>query len=238
MDGPDFDRITRSWARRTNRRGALRGLAAGLLTGWGWRRSGGAAVAQEGPAAITCTQDAECLDGDLDPCTGATCVDGSCTYFIVDCIPGHVCCDNGACCPSEEPGICLTDADCMPTSGDPCEGTLCEGGVCVSFLVSCAADHACCGNGACCPTGEPGACLADTDCLHESGDPCEGVRCEGGTCVPFLVSCAPDFVCCGNGTCCPVNGCANDTDCAAIAGGPCARTRCISGVCVPGSTPV
>jgi hypothetical protein len=71
-----------------------------------------------------------------------------------------------------------------------------------------------------------------------SEDPCEGVRCEGGSCVPFLATCAPDFVCCGNGVCCPVgNGCVADTDCAAFPSLLGLGTRCISGVCVPGTAP-
>ena len=184
MDAPEFDRITRSWARPGHRRRLLRLLTAGVLGGWGWRLSVRPAIAQESPEALSCAQDADCADPDLDPCTGASCVDGFCAYFIVDCIPGHICCGNGACCPSGEPGACLTDADCAPMSGDPCEGA----------------------------------------------------RCEGGTCVPFLVACAPDFVCCGTGSCCPTNGCASDSDCVALVGGPAARTRCISGVCVPAST--
>lgn len=185
MDGHDFDRITRSWAGRTHRRGALQLLAAGLLAGWGWRQAR-PVKAQESPAATACTQDADCADDDLDPCTGASCAEGSCAYFIVDCVPGFVCC----------------------------------------------------GNGACCPSGEPGACLADADCLPESDDPCAGARCEGGTCVAVLVSCAPDYACCGNGSCCPATGCASDGDCAVPDAGPWSRTRCLSGVCVPASTSI
>lgn len=185
MEGRDFDRITRFWARRTHRRRAVQALAAAMLAGWARRRSGGTAWAQEDPGVLTCSQDADCADADLDPCTGSSCLDGACAYFIVACIPGHVCC----------------------------------------------------GNGACCPSGEPGSCLADTDCILDGSDPCQGTRCEGGTCVPFLVSCAPDFACCGAGECCPTNGCASDSDCATVETGAWARTRCVSGVCVPSSTP-
>jgi hypothetical protein len=153
VDERQFDRIVRSWATRTNRRRALRFMGIGSLVAW-WQRTGPDSAAQETQEPVPCAQDADCLDGDADACTGATCVDGFCTYFIVDCIPGHICCGNGACCPVEEGGSCLADTDCLVVSEDPCAGTRCEGGSCVPFLATCAPDFACCGNGVCCPVGD------------------------------------------------------------------------------------
>jgi hypothetical protein len=49
-----------------------------------------------------------------DPCTGAVCEAGSCSYTSVACIPGYICCGNGECCAEGE-------ADALPdvTSSDP-----------------------------------------------------------------------------------------------------------------------
>jgi hypothetical protein len=181
MEGREFDRMTRSWARRTHRRRAVQGLVASVLAGWGWRRSA-TVGAQEDPGMVACSQDADCVDGDLDPCTGASCLDGACAYFIVDCIPGHVCCGNGACCPSGEPGSCLADADCILDGSDPCQGARCEGGTCVPFLVSCAPDFACCGAGECCPAN--GGCASDSDCATAETGAWARTRCVSGVCVP------------------------------------------------------
>lgn len=151
MDGERFDCITRGFDAILDRRGALRVLGAGLVaTGGSWF-SRTHADAQSGPGFTVCMQDADCLDADLDPCTGSACVDGACTYFIVDCIPGHVCCGNGVCCPTGESGSCMEDADCIAVSGDPCQGFRCEAGACSLFVVSCAPGFTCCGNGVCCP---------------------------------------------------------------------------------------
>lgn len=183
MDGRRFDRIARTLAHGTNRRRALEVLAGWLLAVVGRSSSWQTAAAQLAPDPATCTQDADCLDGDLDPCTGGACVEGLCTYFIVDCIPGHVCCGDGACCPTGNPGSCLADADCVPISADPCEGVRCEGGACVPFLVTCAPDFACCANGACCP-GAQGQCAVDGDCPAFPSPLGTSARCVSGVCVP------------------------------------------------------
>jgi hypothetical protein len=49
----------------------------------------------------TCSQDSDCAPAEPDPCTGAFCDAGSCTYTSVACMRGHVCCGNGECCPEE-----------------------------------------------------------------------------------------------------------------------------------------
>ena len=181
VNGQRFDSITRAWQTRAHRRGVLGVIGAGLLASL-WRRETREARAQGSQGPIRCTDDSECLDGDLDPCTGATCADGSCMYFIVDCIPGSVCCGNGECCPEGEPAACVTDADCGPGSGDPCEGFHCDGGHCLPFLVSCAPGFACCGNGVCCPDHD--MCATDADCGVWGNHLWLGARCVGGTCVP------------------------------------------------------
>lgn len=178
MNEDRFDRVARAWATAADRRRLIRLLGTGLLAFVGSRRQRRDAAAQ----GFACVEDAECADGDLDPCTGATCVDGLCTYFIVDCIPGFACCGNGACCPAGAGGTCLTDADCVPGSGDPCEGGRCEGGTCVPFLVACAPGFACCGNGACCPVNN--GCATDLDCAALAGAPGARTRCVSGVCVP------------------------------------------------------
>ena len=181
MDGQQFDRIARSWATRTNRRRALQFVGIGSLVAW-WQRAGRDSAAQETQGPTPCSQDADCFDGDADACTGATCDEGFCTYFIVDCISGHACCGNGSCCPVKEDGSCLADSDCMPASGDPCEGARCEGGSCVPFLATCAPDFACCGNGVCCPIRDE--CAADTDCAAFPSEMGARTRCISGVCVP------------------------------------------------------
>jgi hypothetical protein len=177
VDGPRFDRIARIWGTGTNRRRALRLIGSGVLAS-SWLGRGKTTVAQTSTAQTTCTQDADCADGDSDSCTGAACVDGSCTFFIVSCIPGTICCGNGECCPAGEPGGCLADTDCSPTSGDPCEGVRCESGGCVTFMVDCTPGFVCCGNGVCCPV--TGACFADADCAGLGANN----RCISGVCVP------------------------------------------------------
>jgi hypothetical protein len=181
VDERQFDRIARSWATRTNRRRALRFMGIGALVAW-WQRTGRHSSAQEIPEPTPCSQDDECLDDDADACTGGACLEGFCTYFIVDCIAGHTCCGNGSCCPVEEAGSCLAHSDCMPASGNPCEGARCQGGSCVPFLATCAPDFACCGNGVCCPVGD--GCVADTDCVAFPSVLSLGSRCISGVCVP------------------------------------------------------
>lgn len=178
MDGRRFDRVARVLATSAGRRGALRLLGAGLLAGSFSRRTGDGVAAQESAGPIPCGQDDDCRDADLDPCTGGACLDGLCTYFIVDCIPGHVCCGNGTCCPTGEANGCVADTDCAQASDDPCAGVRCDNGACVSFLAACAPESACCGNGVCCATAA--GCATDGDCAGLDARP----RCVSGVCVP------------------------------------------------------
>lgn len=110
--------------------------------------------------ATRCFQDSDCVGGAMEPCAGARCDGGACTFFLVSCVPGYVCCGNGACCPTAT-ATGLTGAACPVTTDDPCGGTRCENGTCVPYLLSCAPGFVC-GQGAGAPAGEN-----DPD-----GDPC------------------------------------------------------------------
>ena len=172
------------------------------------------------PPPSTCQTDADCLDGDADPCTGATCTDGTCAFFIVDCVPGHVCCGNGECCPFE----CQTTADCPP---DPtgCNSVGCtDDGRCVSTLIACtcATEGAPCGDGCCdglicLPDGSGGAtcqgCAAAREtcgdgraCCRGSGLTCQQDETDNvqgvGVCVVGGPDCMPDGAFCDPEPCC------------------------------------
>ena len=116
--------------------GALRLIGAGVLAGF-WLGRSMTAAAQTSVAQMTCTQDADCRDGDPNSCTGASCLNGFCTYFIVSCNPGTMCCGNGECCPVGGTGICTADTDCMQTSSDPCRRAMCASGACISERITC-----------------------------------------------------------------------------------------------------
>ena len=231
MDGQRFDDLTRVWATGASRRWILRALvgsAAGALAVGS--RLIGAAAQEAGPT--TCVSDSDCVDPDTDPCTGASCVDGACSVFIVDCIPGYVCCGNGECCP--ETAQCQSDADCVPSEQDSCIGVTCENGACVEFIVDCVPGYVCCGNGQCCPANpcqsdadcvsdnpcEVGHCQADGTCTFTHGDPC--FTCSDDTgCAGFRDAFGVDGVCCG-GLC--VGACGEgqvlDASCQCVDGAP------------------
>ena len=96
---------------------------------------------------------------------------------------------------------CAQDGDCA--HGDGCTGGRCDNGLCTLFVVHCVAGYVCCGNAECCPGTNADHCQTDADCDDGDGDPCTGARCENGACTYAIASCAPGFVCCGNGECCP-----------------------------------
>jgi hypothetical protein len=152
VDGHAFDRMARLWGTSTHRRRALQLIGAGVLSGSWLGRGSKIAAAQTSVEQMTCTQEADCQDGESDPCTGASCQEGFCTYFIVSCIPGTTCCGNGECCAAGGSGGCMADADCVQINGDPCWGTQCVSGVCVARHVECPAGEFC-RNGTCVPFG-------------------------------------------------------------------------------------
>ena len=147
MDGYVFDRMARLWATTTDRRRTLRLIAAGVIA-TSWLGRGKSAAGQQMP----CTQDADCQDGDADPCTGGICQEGFCTFFIVSCITGTTCCGNGECCAAGGVGGCMADADCVQTSADPCWRAKCANGTCRSQRVSCPPGEFC-RDGTCAPIG-------------------------------------------------------------------------------------
>jgi Raf kinase inhibitor-like YbhB/YbcL family protein len=53
------------------------------------------------------------MPAEPDPCTGAVCYAGSCSYTSVACMRGYICCGNGECCAEGE-----VDASPEVTSGD------------------------------------------------------------------------------------------------------------------------
>ena len=165
MDSQRFDHLARSLAKATGRRQVLRGLGLAALGGFFAR----GAAAQE---VATCSQDSDCAIPEGDPCSGVSCQDGTCAVFIVDCIPGFVCCNNGQCC--EDVPACATDADCAGSNADPCATTSCIDGACATSLVTCAPGFTCCGGGCApvCPEGQ--AFDAACQCVSPGGDPDSG----------------------------------------------------------------
>ena len=101
MEGHRFDSLMRTLAAPGSRRRLLRGFVVTATTGLALRLSSGAVAAQvvSDDSGETCSQDSDCMPAEPDPCTGAVCDAGSCSYTSVACIPGYVCCGNGECCP-------------------------------------------------------------------------------------------------------------------------------------------
>jgi hypothetical protein len=115
MQGHRFDSLMRTLAAPGSRRRLLRGFVVTATTGLALRLSTGTVAAQVvTDSDETCTQDSDCMPAEPDPCTGAVCDAGSCSYTSVACIPGYICCGNGECCPEGDAGT-LPDV----TSGDP-----------------------------------------------------------------------------------------------------------------------
>jgi len=114
-----FDVIVQALAQKASRRQTVQAVLAFVLGAASGAR-GQRAVAQEtAPSAeISCVEDADCATASSDSCTGAYCDSGMCTFFIVTCIPGYICCGNGECCLAGEIGG-GADTDCVQTSGDP-----------------------------------------------------------------------------------------------------------------------
>ncbi len=113
MDGQRFDSLVRTVVAPRSRRLLLSGLAAMGVPALALRLRtltvAGQAVSSDEP----CSEDSDCISADPDPCTGAVCDAGTCSYTSVACIPGYVCCGNGACCAEGEadtrPGMTRTD---------------------------------------------------------------------------------------------------------------------------------
>lgn len=104
MDGHRFDTLVKNLAAPRSRRHLLQRLVAPAAAALALRLSTVTGAGQVVSTDETCSQDSDCLPAEADPCTGAFCDAGSCTYTNVACIPGYVCCGNGACCPEGEEG--------------------------------------------------------------------------------------------------------------------------------------
>jgi hypothetical protein len=169
-----FDLMTRRLATARDRRSVLRttaSIVAFALTGLHRK-----AIAQEacpegcvegdvctaGVCMTPCDNHRDCRSKHDDPCVSNTCLEGFCNSTIIECLPGHECCE-GECCPTS----CDFDVDC--TILDPCWWGRCGvNGQCEFTEIDpchvCATDQDCidsgpntvCCDGACrrpCPSG-------------------------------------------------------------------------------------
>jgi len=98
MDGPRFATLVRTVVAPRTRRHLLQRLAAMGIATLGLRLGTVTVAGQVVSTDETCRQDSDCLPAEPDPCTGAYCDAGSCTYTSVACMRGHLCCGNGECC--------------------------------------------------------------------------------------------------------------------------------------------
>ena len=119
-------------------------------------------VCADGVCVTPCENHRDCRSKHDDPCVSNTCVNGVCTSAIIQCLPGHECCE-GECCPKS----CDLDLECAVF--DPCWWGKCgENGRCEFTEIDpchvCSADEDCldsglntvCCDGACrrpCPEG-------------------------------------------------------------------------------------
>ncbi len=120
-----FDLMTRRLATSRDRRSVLRTAASiAVFALAGLHRTamgqGGCAescaegeVCSGGVCRTPCENHRDCRSKHDDPCVSNTCLQGFCVSTIVECLPGHECCE-GECCPTS----CDFDDDC--TVFDPC----------------------------------------------------------------------------------------------------------------------
>ncbi|XP_030853021.1 uncharacterized protein LOC100889158 [Strongylocentrotus purpuratus] len=165
---------------------------------------------------ITCTDDAECQNGETcvsGTCTcpaGSTCAEGTCIYDA-DCQNGETCVSNTCTCPAGstcDEGTCIYDADCQ--NGETCvsntctcpAGSTCDEGTCI-YDADCQNGETCVSNTCTCPAGstcDEVTCTDDADCQNAE-------ICESGTCT------------CPAGSSCGVEFCSSDDQC--LNGGNC-----------------
>ena len=169
-----FDFLARRLATAPNRRRFLTAAASiAVFALSGLRRNaagqegceGGCAegeVCTGGLCITPCENHRDCRSKHDDPCVSNICLRGVCTSAIIECLPGHECCD-GECCPKS----CDFDVDCAVL--DPCLWGRCGvDGRCEFTVIDpchvCASDIECtnsgqntvCCDGACrrpCPVG-------------------------------------------------------------------------------------
>lgn len=235
MDGRRFDEMTRVLAAGASRRRVLAGLAAGALG----VLTGGRARAQEDAsacAAVLCLEGTQCCnvcgEGQCvpigEPCPEEQCGGEPCNAVV--CGAGEFCC-NESCSICAPIGGACTQQFCggsCAAPGQPCDAA--PEGCCTDLI---------CGEDGLCAAGvvgpPPTTCGSDADCAAGITDPCTVATCDAGTCLVAIVDCAPGFVCCGNGECCPEEVCgAEGTACGAGLASCCAGTTCADGICAAG----
>lgn len=222
MDDQRFDRLTRTLARATSRRGLVKGAVATALAGIAGRRS--LADSEAAGCSNTCPPGQYLGSGCRCLClsTGRAPIGNSCP-----CPSGTKDCGGGVC------AKCCAVTDCPAST--PCTTWACAAGQCVSTPVTCTQLNGPCAEGVCNPaTG----CVAQPAnqgqaCADSDGNPCTNGTCQGTSCVPGPVE---------NGTACPGGTCCSGTcrdlqtdeqSCGGC-GIPCGEGEtCIGGSCCP-----
>jgi hypothetical protein len=122
MDGHRFVTSMRDVASKRSRRHIVRSLVASGAAALSLRRGVRNAAGQEAETSPpdTCRQDSDCIVAVADACTGAYCDAGACTHTNVSCLPDHVCCGNGECCPADTatPSAEASDGEGQPKKTD------------------------------------------------------------------------------------------------------------------------
>lgn len=249
VDGNRFDRFTRGWARGATRRGAIAGLASGLLlsalpdgTPGAERRRDQAVHGEKKRKKCTngllkCTikkgrkKKRFCVDAQTDPANcggcgilcaiGQGCQGGVCTCNGTICAG---CCDGNTCEAGTSNQLCgANGAICQACSG----GRTCQNGVC-----ACPAGQTSCG-GACVDTKTNAANCGACGNACPSGQSCQngGCVCPAGQtkCAGECVDTQTDVANCG--TC--GNDCGGGNDCNTVACnlGACQTTPNIGAAC-------
>jgi len=243
MDGRAFDDLARLLAADATRRRAIAGLGGAALALLGRGRLGAQqpGTGTSNCAAITCLVGNDCCEncGGICVPAGTPCTDDLCggePCNTVTCGPGEFCCNESCSICAPLGGVC-TQQLCDDQVGDP-DATPCNQAICGPQEFCCNWSCSICAplGGACtqefCGEGPPPpTCQTDADC-GTSANPCESLTCQEGSCVAAIVACAPGFVCCGNGTCCPEEvECRTAADCPPDPTG-CNEVGCAEGRCV------
>lgn len=158
MNQQRFDLLAKRFAAARDRRSlvqvAVSAVALFALNGLGRDVAGQEAclggceegeVCTDGRCVTPCENHRDCRSKHDDPCVSNTCIEGICIMAIVDCLPGHECCD-GECCPKS----CEFDVECAVL--DPCRWGRCGvSGQCefteLDPCVVCSTDDECLGSG-------------------------------------------------------------------------------------------
>lgn len=198
MDHETFDRLARGVGAIRNRRGALKGMVAGLF-GLGLGREAASTQAQARLATCgqQCLRTEDCNAGLRCARPGAQvgrCVayksSGASCQSNIDCDRDFEVCRSRRCVNQVTCNRCAQNADCP-------SGQICRNGQCVD---RCRRDSDCPSNQVC----RDGRCVADSNRCNDSGDCRRDERCRNGRCVQE--ECQNDDDCgrrerCRNGRC-------------------------------------